>query len=139
MNKYTYFWRRHRLQDSWTLSRRRLVLKAERPWLVAEEAIGDLFVIEDLDVSFVPDDMMNVWHAASMIFVVQWKWDAFSPVDVVWSRLVHMISYLSRRQRSGFDAAYVRRGAIGSKENRLDGNVALAEKLAITHELAQWT
>jgi hypothetical protein len=38
---------------------------------------------------------------------------------------------------SRFDATYVQRGAIRSRDNRLDGAVALAERLAITRELVK--
>lgn len=35
---------------------------------------------------------------------------------------------------SRFDAIYVRKGVIGSRNNRLDGDVGLAEKQATTQE-----
>lgn len=58
-HEYANFRRRHRLQDSWGLSRRRLALRRRSIWLVLEESIGDLVVIGGLDVSLVIDDMNN--------------------------------------------------------------------------------
>jgi hypothetical protein len=49
-----------------------------------------------------------------------------------------VLDILSQQEvMSKFDATCVRRGVIESRDNCLDDIVALAEKLAITHELVQ--